>query len=75
MGSSTLASWLLQPADESTILQRQAAVKELVLNNNCRQKLLAYGKEKKIESETRSKLNNWLAEPSIFLQFKICILK
>jgi ABC-type lipoprotein export system ATPase subunit len=70
MGSSTLASWLLQPASVKEILQRQQAIKELAANTPWRQDLLAYGKAKKIESNTQQRLNSWLTEPTIFLSFK-----
>jgi hypothetical protein len=70
MGSSTLAGWLLQPASVDEILLRQQAIKELAANTPWRQDLQAYGKAKKIESDTQQRLNSWLTEPTIFLGFK-----
>ena len=70
MGSSTLAAWLLQPAYVDEILQRQQAIKELADNTPWRQDLQAYGKAKKIESNTQLRLKNWLLQPAVFVNFK-----
>ena len=59
MGSNTLAGWLLHPATTETILQRQEAIKELTGLNTWRQKLQAFGAAKKIQSITKTRLQNW----------------
>ena len=66
MGSAALAKWLLNPADENTILQRQEAVKELSATTEWRQELQAFGKEKKIGIQTKERLHNWMQEKSLF---------
>lgn len=66
MGSAALARWLLNPADENTILQRQDAVKELSATTEWRQELQAFGKEKKIGIQTKERLHNWMQEKSVF---------
>ncbi|MEO6733688.1 MAG: hypothetical protein ABIN01_20865 [Ferruginibacter sp.] len=66
MGSSTLADWLLKPADKNTIIQRQEAIKELSLTTEWRQQLQAFGKEKKIGIGTKERLQNWILEKSTF---------
>ena len=66
MGSAALAEWLLNPADENTILQRQDAIKELSGTTEWRQELQAFGKEKKIGIQTKERLHNWMQEKSVF---------
>ncbi len=70
LGAEKLAAWLLSPANTETILQRQAAVKELVTKNEWRQNLQAIGKESSIKKSTLEKIKHWLQEPNLFLQFK-----
>lgn len=70
VGGGTLASWLLQPADTATIMERQDAVKELSAKTPFRQNLQALGIEKKITATTKDRLQNWLQQPSVFLTFK-----
>ncbi len=70
MGSGRLADWLLQPAAETEIVQRQQATKELADNMPWCQDLQAFGRAKKIVSNTQERLNSWLTEPFIFLPFK-----
>ena len=67
MGSATLAAWLLFPANTSTIIERQMAIKELSLTNNWRQELQAFGKEKKIVNQTKERLKTWIEEKSSFV--------
>ena len=67
MGSATLAGWLLNPAGEATIIERQEAVKELSATTEWRQELQALGKEKKIGIQTKERLQNWIQEKSVFL--------
>ncbi|MEQ1554058.1 MAG: hypothetical protein ABL929_07765 [Ferruginibacter sp.] len=65
-----MADWLLAPAKPEIILQRQAAVKELSTKMPWVQNLQAIGKENSIKESTMQKINNWLKEPNLFLQFK-----
>ncbi|MEO5892672.1 MAG: hypothetical protein ABIQ31_20660 [Ferruginibacter sp.] len=66
MGSSTLAEWLLNPATEPVIIQRQDAVKELSAITQWRQELQALGREKKIVIQTKERLQAWIAEKNVF---------
>ncbi len=70
LGSAVLADWLLQPADTATLLQRQAAIKELSAATEWRQQLQAFGKQKKIRLATQQRLQNWLNEPDNFSSAK-----
>jgi DNA mismatch repair ATPase MutS len=70
LGEEKLANWLLNPSIKETILQRQAAVKELITKNEWRQNLQAIGKESSIKRNTLEKIKHWLQEPTLFLQFK-----
>jgi hypothetical protein len=70
LGAEKLADWLLKPSIKETILQRQAAVKELVTKNEWRQNLQAIGKESSIKKNTIEKIKHWLQEPNLFSQFK-----
>jgi predicted DNA-binding protein YlxM (UPF0122 family) len=70
MGSATLASWLLQPADTSTILERQAATKELAAKSEWRQQLQAHGAAKKIQLATSQRLQSWFEEDHRFITKK-----
>ncbi len=67
MGSATLASWLLNPANEQEILRRQEAIKELSATTEWRQQLQAFGREKKIGLQTKERLYNWILEKGAFL--------
>ena len=62
MGSTELAKWLLQPANTNTLLQRQTTIKELTAATEWRQQLQAFAKEKKIQTATRQRLQQWLSE-------------
>ncbi len=70
LGAKKLADWLLAPANTATILQRQDAVKELSNLNIWRQNIHATGKENSIKENTLTTIKNWLAEPTLLLQFK-----
>ncbi len=70
MGSAELASWLLKPASLPEILQRQEAIKELKEKNIWRQELQQILQVTEIKNETRKRLNNWVVEPTQFIQFK-----
>jgi DNA mismatch repair ATPase MutS len=74
MGSSSLANWLLKPAYTDTILQRQVAVKELTAKNEWRQKLQAFGAEKKIQTKTKNRLQDWFKEENRFINNKLWLL-
>lgn len=69
MGSSTLASWLLEPAAPQLILERQQAIKELKGKMHWRQEIQAIGRETNIRQSTFDKLLAWLNEPARFLAF------
>ncbi len=70
MGSAELASWLLKPASLPEILNRQEAIKELKDKNIWRQQLQQILQVTEIQNETRNRLNNWVLEPTQFIQFK-----
>jgi ABC-type polar amino acid transport system ATPase subunit len=61
-GSSTLAHWLLQPATENEILQRQEAAKELAGLPEWSQHFEAHGKTRTITIATQQKIEQWLAD-------------
>ena len=65
-----LADWLLSPADVDNILYRQESTKELVNKNEWRQNIQAIGKESSIKKSTVAQINNWLTQPTLFIQFK-----
>lgn len=69
-GAAKLADWLLYPAEEKIILARQEAVKELSQKLEWRQELQAHGNESNIRLATFQRLQEWLHEPTLFLQFK-----
>lgn len=71
MGGNTLANWLLNPADEQTVLQRQAAIKELAAQTEWRQKLQAHGMAKKIQAATLTRLQEWFKEEDRFINNRI----
>lgn len=66
MGGTVLAAWLLEPADSDTLQQRQSAVKELAGATEWRQQLQAFAKEKKIQTATKQRLQQWLNEADQF---------
>lgn len=70
MGSRSLADWLLSPSNTETILQRQAAVKELSGKNEWRQQLQALGAAKKIQTATQIRLQKWFEEEYRFINNK-----
>ena len=74
MGGSTLAKWLLAPAGAAIISQRQAAVQELTTKPEYRQQLQALGKEKKIQTATQSRLQEWFAGSNNFIENKIWLV-
>ena len=74
MGNSTLAGWLLNPSKPNTILERQEAVKELVLQTAWRQQLQAFGAAEKIQKATQNRLQDWFAEDNRFINNKFWLL-
>ncbi len=66
-GNRTLVSWLLAPADASTILLRQEAIRELAGEYHWRQQLEAYGMAENIKVSTEEKLRNWIVPPNRFI--------
>ncbi len=66
VGSLQLANWLLAPANEKEILQRQEAVKELSKKNIWLQHLQAYGKEHPVTHLTFDTLLSWIQQPAVF---------
>jgi len=71
LGAKKTADWLLAPANTETIIERQDAVKELSTLNIWRQNIHAIGKENSIKESTLVTIKNWLAEPTLLLQFKL----
>jgi hypothetical protein len=65
-GNELYANWLLHPADATTVLQRQEAVKELAHQYQWRQQLQSHGIEQIITTATEKKINAWLMEPDTF---------
>jgi hypothetical protein len=70
MGSTALANLLLEPSLAHEIADRQEAVRELAGKTEWRQSLQAFGKEKKIETSTQVRLQQWMSEPNSFSHFK-----
>ncbi|RYY47312.1 MAG: hypothetical protein EOO06_12725 [Chitinophagaceae bacterium] len=66
MGSAQLANWLLHPAAEEDILQRQLAVKELGKKTEWLQNLQALGRVASVNMLTYNRLQHWLYEPAVF---------
>ena len=66
-GKKLFADWLLAPASDEIILQRQTAVKELESQIEWRQQLQSYGLEKPITKSIEYKINAWLKEPFQFI--------
>lgn len=69
-GAATLAGWLLEPANVTVILERQAAVKELAQKSGWRQELLAIGMKNNIRFASKERLQKWLQEEDRFISFK-----
>jgi MutS domain V len=67
MGGKSLSGWLLNPADVSTILQRQKAIKELTTTKDWSQQLQAYGAAQKITHATQQRLQAWLQSEPHFI--------
>ena len=65
-GGSTLANWLLQPAETPQILQRQEAAKELQEQYQWRQQLQAHGNAEPVTKATQQKIETWLQDDDTF---------
>ncbi len=66
MGGARLATWLLNPADTTTLLNRQEAIKELSAQPEWGQEFQALGREKSIRIQTQHKVLDWLQQPESF---------
>ena len=66
-GKKLLAAWLLRPASNDTIIERQNSVKELASDFEWRHQLQAYGTAKMITFKTQEQIERWLREPLKFL--------
>lgn len=71
MGSSQLAEYLQHPAEMDTILQRQAAVKELANKIEWIQDLQAIGNDTQITFLTKQRLQNWVNESPVFSKLNL----
>ena len=74
MGSSILAYWLSNPANYETVLNRQAAVKELSAQTTWRQELQAFGAAEKIQKNTIDRLRKWFEDDYSFTKTKFWLL-
>jgi hypothetical protein len=61
------SAWLLGPASNETIIERQAAAKELSLKIEWRQQLQSYGIAHLINIATEIKIEDWLKEDLRFI--------
>ncbi|MCA1480987.1 hypothetical protein, partial [Bradyrhizobium sp. NBAIM08] len=66
-GAELFATWLLQPADHHSILDRQQSAKEMSGNINWRQQLRAYGIAHPITKKAEHNIESWVAAPNKFL--------
>ncbi len=67
-GHRTVASWLLQPAGNETLLQRQQAAKELAALPAYSVRLQAIGQLESIRLQTATVLQQWLETKPLFGQ-------
>ncbi|MEJ7770037.1 MAG: hypothetical protein WKF70_10930 [Chitinophagaceae bacterium] len=65
-GHHMLANWLLAPAADTRLLERQQAVNEISTRYKWRQQLQAFGMINKITLNTQKQTSNWLAESNEF---------
>lgn len=66
-GNKCFANWLLEPASNTDIRERQAAVKELSGKPEWRQQLQAFGREDHITLATTTKIEGWINQKNIFI--------
>jgi len=69
-GSSRLAGFLKSPSAPELILPRQNAIKDLSKKTAWRQDLQSFGRKKPLTFSTQYRLNEWMKEPAVFLNFK-----
>jgi len=69
-GSKQLADFLKMPSEAELILPKQAAIKELSLKALWLQNLQSFGRKRQITFSTQNRLNEWMKEPSTFIDFK-----
>jgi hypothetical protein len=65
-GHQMLADWLLKPASNHTITERQEAVKELAGMLEWSVQLQALGQLEPISNRTQSQLQHWIHQPASF---------
>ncbi len=70
MGSRQLSAYLQSPASPDDIARRQAATREFASRVTWIQELRARGKKKQVTFSALRRLQTWLDEPPVFLQFK-----
>ena len=70
MGGKQLAAWLLHNATPQVIKLRQQSVKELANKRSWAQQLQSFGSNNPVKMDTYFRLNTWLHQPFIFLNFK-----
>lgn len=66
-GKKLFANWFLGPSSSKIIVERQEAVKELAQQIEWRQQLQSYGLANSITIATENKIENWIDEPSRFM--------
>ncbi len=66
-GNTLFADWLLHPASQEIIIQRQIAIKELTDEIKWRQQFQSHGLATPITIATQQKIENWLQQPNTFL--------
>jgi hypothetical protein len=69
-GSKQLSDFLKMPSEAELILPKQAAIKELSLKALWLQNLQSFGRKRQITFSTQNRLNEWMKEPSTFIDFK-----
>ncbi len=69
-GNKLFSEWMLGPAPATIIRQRQEAAKELTLDIEWRQQLQSYGKETTVTISMQQKIDNWLQQPTQFVNKK-----
>ena len=70
VGSKQLADFLKSPSEPELILPKQTAIKELSLKALWLQNLQSFGRKRQITFSTQNRLNEWMKEPSTFIDFK-----
>ncbi len=73
-GRAKLAEWLTSPADPPTIIERQAAVRELMPSLEWRQDLQASGMHFSNKKSDFNKLLDWIKKPNRLLPSRVTYL-